>query len=111
MEHRVVATIVSPHRITPERALSLFRLIIEHGLCSCEGLIHDTDRHDEREAINLQIKTVPAQAGDGWHNIRITSDKLTSLKKLMDWQLREIGVDPDSVTRASIEQEYGVEYK
>jgi len=51
------------------------------------------------------------KTSDGWHTIRITSDKLTALKKLTDWQLREIGVDPDSVTRASIEQEYGVEYK
>jgi len=108
VKHQVLATIVAHHQISPERALALFRLIIENGLRLCEDLVNDSCRDDEREAISLQFETVPAQAGYGWHNIRITSDKLTTLKKLMDWQLREIGVDPDSVTRASIEQEYGV---
>lgn len=121
VRHKVLATVVSFHTITPERALQLFRLILENGFRLCEDLINDSDREDEKEAITLIIQEImaadlatadgPSKTSDGWHNIRITSDKLSSLKKLMDWQLREIGVDPDSVTGACIEKEYRAEYK
>jgi hypothetical protein len=34
------------------------------------------------------------------HTVKITDEKLSRLRMLMDWQLREEGFDPDSVTQA-----------
>lgn len=33
-------------------------------------------------------------------SVKITAEKLTELRMLADWQLREMGFDPESVTTA-----------
>ena len=38
--------------------------------------------------------------GEAMFEVRITGKKLNELRMLADWQLREMGFDPDSITAA-----------
>jgi len=40
------------------------------------------------------------------YTIQITKEKLQELRMLADWQLKEMGIDPISVTHAVLEMKY-----